>query len=168
MTLRRPRRSLVMCSQSAGSAGKYSSPWSTPPARTRRIRRCIRTGALLMIVGLLPVARAVRIRWRPVLAGVVLTVVGVMHRGSPVGVVLLPGLLCLLSIPLIPASSKGDRTRRSELEHELAAYSTPAERCDVGALLDRYSDDITYELRDILARQAVAASSTRIPGAGRY
>ena len=97
-----------------------------------------------------------------------LTVVGVMYRGSPVGMVLLPGLLCLLSAPLIPGSSKQDRTRRSELEHELAAHSTPAERRDVGALLDRYSDDITYELRDILARQAIAASNTRIPGAGQY
>lgn len=35
-------------------------------------------------------------------------------------------------------------------------------------MLDRYPDDITYELRDILASQAMAACSKQIPGAGRY
>ena len=60
------------------------------------------------------------------------------------------------------------RKRRSELERELAAYSTPAQRCDLEATLDRYPDDITYELREILASQAMAAYNNRIPGAGRY
>lgn len=168
MRLRRRRRNLVMCNQSASSAGGYRSPWISGPARTRRIRRCVRIGLLLTVVGLMPLARAVRTRRWPVLAGIVLTVVGVMHRHTLVGVVLLPGLLFLLSAPLIPASPKPDRTRRSELERELAVYSTPAQRCDVGAMLDRYSDDMTGELRDILARQAMAAGNTRIPGAGRY
>ena len=43
------------------------------------------------------------------------------------------------------------------LERELAAYGTPAQRCDLEATFDRYPDDATGELRDILARQAAAA-----------
>jgi predicted transporter len=57
----------------------------------------------------------------------VFTVVGVMLRDGPGGVVLFPGLLFLLSAPLIPARPKADRMRRSELERELAVYSTPAQ-----------------------------------------
>ena len=68
----------------------------------------------------------------------------------------------------IPVSSDADRKRRSELERELAAYSTPAQRCDLEATLDHYPDDITYELRDILASQAMAARHNPIPGAGQY
>jgi hypothetical protein len=122
----------------------------------------------LTILGLMPLATGVRARWRMVLPGVVLTVVGVMYRGHPVGVVLLPGLLLLFSAALFPDSLGADRTRRSELERELAGYSTPAQRCDVEAMLDRYPDDMTNELRVILARQAMAAGSNRIPGAGGY
>jgi hypothetical protein len=116
----------------------------------------------------MPLATGVRARWRMVLPGVVLTVVGVMYRSDPAGVVLLPGLLLLFSAPLVPASPRADRTRRSELERELAGYSTPVQRRDVEAMLDRYPDDMTSELRVILARQAMAASSNRIPGAGGY
>jgi hypothetical protein len=35
-------------------------------------------------------------------------------------------------------------------------------------MLDRYPDGMTYELRDILAGQAMAAGNNRIPGTGRY
>jgi hypothetical protein len=167
MRLRQHRRNLVVWSQSAAPTRRYGSPRFARPARTRRIRRCIRSGVLLTVVGLMPLARAARIRWRPLL-GVVLTVAGVMYRGGPVSVVLLPGLLLLLSALLIPASPKLDRTRRSELERDLAVYSTPAQRCDIEAMLDRYPDSMTYELRDILARQAMAARNNRIPGTGPY
>ena len=168
MRLRRHRRNLVVWSQSAGPVGRYGAPRFTRPARTRRIRRCLRTGVLLTVLGLMPLAIGVRARWRQVLPGVVLTVVGVIYRADPVGVVLLPGLLLLFSAPLFPATSKMDRTRRSELERELAGYATPAQRRDVEAMLDRYPDDMTNELRVILARQAMAAYSNRIPGAGGY
>lgn len=113
-------------------------------------------------------ARAARPRWRPLLAGGVLAVVGLMLRSGALGALLLPGLLVLLSALLIPASPDADRKRRSELERELAAYSTPAQRCDLEATLDRYPDSVTYELRDILASQAMAVCNNGIPGAGRH
>jgi hypothetical protein len=98
------------------------------------------------------------------LVGVVLTVVGIVLRSQPAGLVLLPGLLFLFSAPLVPAVPRGDR----ELKRELAAYSTPAQRCDLEAILDEYPDEDTSELRAILASQAMAAYTQRIAGTGRY
>ena len=145
MRLRSHRRNLVVWSQSAGSAGRYAA---RPFTRRRRIRRWIRTGALLTVVGLMPLARAVRARWRPLLAGGVLTVVGVMWLDGPGGMVLLPGLWLLLSAPLIPASPKADRMRRPEVELELGVFSHPAQRR--------------------LAIQAPAAHDKGFPVTGRY
>jgi hypothetical protein len=145
MRQRSHRRNLVVWSQSAGSAGRYGAP---PFTRRRRIRRWIRTGALLTVVGLMPLARAVRARWRPLLAGGVLTVVGVMWLDGPGGMVLLPGLWLLLSAPLIPASPEADRMRRPEVELERAVFSHPAQRR--------------------LAIQAMAAHDKRFPATGRY
>jgi hypothetical protein len=125
MSLRPHRHNLVVWRPSGGPADRYGALRFTPAPRTRRIRRCIRTGALLTAIGLMRPARAMQTRWRT-------------------------------------------RERRSELARELAAYSTPAQRCDLEATLDRYPDDVTYELRDILASQAMAAYDNRIPGAGRY
>jgi hypothetical protein len=118
------RRNLVIWSPATGPAGGYGAPQL---ARGRRIRKCIRTGALLTVIGLMRAARTVRARWEA-------------HK------------------------------RRCELERELAAYSTPAQRRDLEATLNQYPDDLTYELRDILARQAMAAYCNRggVPGAGRY
>ena len=125
MMLRLHRRNLVIWSTSVGPADRYGASRLTRPARTRRVPRCIRTGALLVVIGLMRLARMVRTRWQ-------------VHE------------------------------RRSELERELAAYSTPAQRCDLAATFDRYPDSLTYELRDILARQASAAFDNRLPAAGRY
>lgn len=166
MRLRARRRSLVVWSPSGGPAGRYGAFRITRPARSRRIRRCIRAGALLTVIGLMRVARGVRPRWRPLLAGLVLTVAGFMLRGGAWGVLLPAGLWCFVYAMLIPASP--DAERRSALERELAAYSTPAQRSDLEATLDRYPDGITHELREILARQALAACNEGIPGAGRY
>ena len=160
MRLRSHRRHLVVWSQSSGSAG--ASP-VTRHARAGRIRRGIRIGMLLTLLGLLPLARWARARWRPLLAGVVLTVVGVVLRGSTSVTVLLPGLMLLLSAPLLPGTPEA----RSELERELTGYTTSAQRHDLEATLDRYPDSITRELREILARQATAAANPRIPGCGR-
>jgi hypothetical protein len=113
----------------------------------------------------MPLAHEVRLRWRPVLAGVVLTVAGVIYRADPAGVILLPGLLFLVSAPFIPASPKADRMRHAELAHELAGYATADQRRDLEATLDRYPDDVTDEIRDILAGQTVAGGAIRIPGA---
>ena len=168
MRLRVHRRNLAMWSPSVGPADRYGASGLTRLAHTRRIRRCLRTGALLTVIGLMRLARGARPRWRPLLAGTVLTVAGVMLRSDAWGAVLLPGLWFFVYALLIPARSDADRKRRSELARELAGYSTPAQRWDLEATLDRYPDDITYELRDILASQTLAACHSRIPGTGRY
>jgi hypothetical protein len=165
MRLRPYRRNLVVWSQSAGSAGRYSAP---RPARARRIRSWVRIGALLTAVGLMHLGRALQSRWQLLLPGVVFTVAGVMLRRGTAGVILLPGLMLVLSAPLIPATSKADRRRRAELERELAGYSTQAQRRDLEAILDQYPDDVTSELRDILASHPVPAHDNRFPAMGRY
>jgi hypothetical protein len=166
MGLRSHRRSLVVWRQSAGSAGRPGSPPFIRLVRTRRIRGWIRTGTLLSVVAVLRLARAARARWRPLLAGGVLTVAGVVMRGGTGGMVLLPGLVSLVYAALVPATTKTDRVRHAELERELAGYWTPAQRRDLEATLDRYPDGITSEIRDILARQATATGNHRIPGTG--
>jgi hypothetical protein len=163
MRLRAHRRNLVVWSSSARPADRFGSSVFIQLGRTGRIRRLTRTGALLMVVGLLRLTRAVRPRWLTLLAGGTCTVAGVILRSSSWGAILLPGLLLLLYCLLVPASSDEDHKR---LERELAAYSTQAQRSDLEATLDRYPDTITRELRDILAGQAVAACDGRIPGAG--
>lgn len=159
MRLRPHRRNLVILRQSAGSPGRYRSAPMPRPTCASRLRRLIRTGVLLTLVLL---ARGGRARW--VLAGVVLTAAGVVYRADPAGMMLLPGLLLLLGAPLVPASPKDPR-QHSELERELAGYSTPAQRADLEAMLDGYPSGSTHEIRDILAGQAAATRSQRIPGA---
>jgi hypothetical protein len=165
MTLRPHRRNLVVWSQSADPASRPGA-WRLTP--TRRIRRWMRIGALLSLVGLLRLGRAMLARWRPLLVGGVLTAAGLVLRGGPGAVVLLPGLMTLMSTPLYPGRPQAARTGHSKLERELAAYSTPAQRRDLAATLDQYPDDITDELRDILAGQAMAAYDNRFPSIGRY
>jgi len=80
-----------------------------------------------MVIGLMRLARAVRPRWRLLLAGGVLIVAGGMLRGAW-GVVFLPGLLLLLSTPLVPARPATDRVRRTELERGLGVFTHPAQR----------------------------------------
>jgi hypothetical protein len=128
----------------------------------------IRTGALLTVIGLIRLVRAARAH-PTLLSGGVLTLAGLILRNDPSGVVLLPGLLLLFSTLVIPARPKADRMRRSKLERELATYSTPAQRRDLEVTLEQYPDDITRELRDIFATQAMAAAgNNRIPGDGRH
>src|SRR5215467_12777046 len=125
MRLRAHRRNLAVWSPSAGPADRYGAPGLTPLARTRRIRRCLRTGALLTVIGLMHLARGMRYRWRPLLAGAVFTVIGVMLRNSDWGLILAAGLLFFVYPALIPASSDADRKRRYEVERELPVYSIP-------------------------------------------
>jgi len=155
MGLRSRPRSLVVWSSRADLADVYHRPRIT---RARRIRRCIRTGALLTVVALIGLAQAMRVRWRLLLSGGVLTVAGVILRGGPGGAVLLPGLLLLMSAPFVEGNSDPDRKRRCELQRELAGFSTPAQRCDLEATLDRYPDTVTHELREILASSRANSS----------
>jgi hypothetical protein len=166
MRLRSQRRNLVVWSQSAGSADRCGD---TRVRRTRRFRRWIRIGMLLTVLGLLPLLRAVRARWKPLLAGTGLTVGGVILRGSgPGSAMLLPGLMLLMTAPLLPGTGHANRLERTELERELAGYWTNAQRHDLEAIFDRYPDDATREVREILAGQAGAASANRVPTTGRY
>jgi uncharacterized membrane protein len=126
MRLRAHRRNLVVWSPSVSSADRYGAPRLARLARTRRIHWWIRTGALLMIIGLIRLARAARPRWRPLLAGGVLTGFGVV-AAVVWGLVLLPGLLFLVSAALIPARPKTNRARRAEVEHELGVFSHPTQ-----------------------------------------
>jgi hypothetical protein len=161
MRLRPHRHNLVIWSSSAGPAGRHGAPqYQRRLARTGRIRRCIRIGVLLTAI-------AVRPRWRPLLAGTALVVAGVMLNGMA-GAVFIPGVLLLWHALLIPAASDADRERRSRLERELAAFSTPAQRYDLEATLSRYPDGITGEIRDILGGQAAAARNEGIAATGRY
>jgi hypothetical protein len=158
----RRRRNLVVWSQSGGTdrASRVARP------RPRRIRRWIRVGMLLTLLGLLPLARAVRARWKLLLAGTVLTVAGVIMGASTAGsTMLLPGLMLLMAAPLVPGSPGAERTK---LERELAGYCTNAQRQDLEATLDRYPDDATREVREILVSQAAAAYDSRPRAIGRY
>ena len=58
----RPRQNLVVWKSPARPVGRYAAPRFTRPARGRRIRRWFRTGALLAVIGLMRLARAVRTR----------------------------------------------------------------------------------------------------------
>jgi hypothetical protein len=59
---------------------------------------------------------------------------------------------------------KAARERRRRLWQELAEYSSPSLRADFEAMLDRYPDGVTWEMRDILERQA---EERRFPAIGR-
>ena len=168
MVLRARRRNVVVWTSSAGLNGRHRITMFPRHARAGRIRRLAHAGGLLTLIGLKRLARALHLRWRLVLAGGVLTVTGVLLRNGAGGLVLLPGLLFLFSALLVEAGPDADRKRRCELRRELGGYSTPAQRCDLEATLDRYPDSDTYELRDILARQATAAHSNGIPGTRSY
>jgi hypothetical protein len=162
MGLRRQRQNLVVWSQ---SRDRYRSSQVAGRARPRRIRRWFRLGMLLPLLGVLTMARGVRARWKLLLAGTLLTVAGLIMPGSgPGSGLLVPGLMLLLSAPLLPGAPSAERTA---LERELAGYWTSAQRHDLEAMLDRYPDDATQELREILAGQAVAAGDSRSPAAGR-
>ena len=163
MKLRRHRRNVVIWRASRCPEYRGRGLWFTRAGRSGRIRRWVRISGLLLAVGLLRVAAAVRPRWRPLAVGTALTVAGYLMRDGMPGIVMIPGMLFLTAALLAPADPAGDDPRRRALERELAAYSTPAQRRDLDAILDRYPDGDTRELREILARQRLAAEPTRPP-----
>jgi hypothetical protein len=166
MRLRSRRRDLVIWSVWPKTADSCGDQRLSRPVRTRRVRRSLRIVGLLTLLGAMGLARGARYRARPLLGAAVLVVAGLMLRGGW-GVLTMAGLWFLVYALLIPADSPADRQRHSELADELAAYSTAAQRSDFVATLDRYPDEQTHELRDILTEQAMAACSTGIPGTGR-
>lgn len=137
------------------------------PRRPGRFRRAVRTVFLLAVIGLLRAARSPR--WRCALLGAALTIPGVLMRGQLVGnIILLPGLMALVYAPFLPGEAIEDRKSHARLRRELAAYSTPAERRDLEALLEQYSDQEAGELRAILASQDLAPVRSRCSGLSRY
>ena len=161
MRLQPHRRRLVVFSSPGNSADGHGAAQDKRIAHTGPIRRFLRIGMLLTVI-------AVRPRWQPLLAGVVITALGVLDRHGPGGVLIIPGVLSFWRALMIPGDADVDREQRSQLERELAAYSTPAQRCDLVAILDRYPDGITHEIRDILASPPLASPlaprSNSIPG----
>jgi hypothetical protein len=168
MVLRARRRNVVVWSSSRGPRGRHGlTAFHQRPASTRPLRRLVRISGLLTAIGLIRVAGALRARWKPVLAGVALTATGVVLRDGAGGLAFMAGFLFLYAALVMPVSPAADRERLVTLERELADYSTPAERRDLEAILDRYSDGDTSELRDILTRQATATHDNGVPGLGR-
>lgn len=160
MKLRPHRRNLVVFSSAADPAGRCVALAYKRPARNGRIRRFIRIGVLLTVIAVM------RPRYRSLLAGTVFTILGVVERQGAGGVLIIPGFLLLWHALVIPADTDPDREVRSRLKRELATYTTPAQRYDLEATLDRYPDGITHEMRTILASQAMASHNNGIPGAG--
>jgi hypothetical protein len=167
MALRAGRRTVVVWRSSRGPAGRYGLTALPRTAGTRRLRRLLRISGLLAAVGLIRLGHALRLRWLPLLAGGALTATGVVLNDGPGALAFLTGFLFLFAALVMHVSPPADRERRLVLERELADYSTPAERRDLEAILDRYSDGDTSELRDILTRQATATDDNGIPGIGR-
>ena len=166
MGLRARRRNVVVCRSSGGPRRHVLTAFQRP-ASTRPPRRLLRVSGLLIAIGLIRVAGALGPRWKPVLAGVALTTTGVVLRGGAGGLAFLAGCLFLYAALVMPVRRGADRKRLVVLERELADYSTPAQRRDLEAMLERYSDGDTSELRDILTRQATATHDNGVPGLGR-
>ena len=157
MRLQPHRRKLVVFSSPADPAVGHGASQDKRVTHTGPIRRFVRIGMLLTVI-------AVRPRWQPLLAGTVLTAIGLIDRQGPGSVLIIPGLLSFWGALMTAGDTDADRERRSQLKRELAAYSTPAQRRELVAALDRYPDGITHEIRDILTNPPVASRSNGIPG----
>jgi hypothetical protein len=127
MRLRSNRQNLVVWGSSSGPAGRYGAPRLARQVRTRRIRRWIRTGALLAVIGLMRLAQSVRTRRgaRLLVAGAVLTVAGIM---LPSSVIQISGMLVLLRGVAV-ALGVSERHRRPGGEPaagvDVAGFRTP-------------------------------------------
>ena len=81
MSPQKRRRHLVVWSLSAGPADRYGTAASVPARRTGRVRRLVRIGGLLTVIGLMGAFRVARSR-RRLLTGLVLAAVTVILRDS--------------------------------------------------------------------------------------
>ena len=153
MRLRAHRQNRVVWSSSA-PADSLSTLELTRHTRIARSRRHLRVSGLLAVIGLRRVARGVRLRGRPLIPGVAFTTIAFgMHVGVW-GVLAVAGLWVLLYALFTPATPEPDSPQDAKLTQEVAGYSTPAQRHDLEATLDRYPDPVTLKLRDILALTA--------------
>ena len=167
MGLRARRRTVVVWRSSRGPGSRHVLRAFQRPASTQPLRRLLRISGLLTAIAVIWLGRALRLPWGARLAGGALIVTGVVLRGVPGALAFLTGFLFLYAALVIHVRPVADRERRLALERELADYSSPAERNDLEAILNRYSDSDTSELRDILTRQAVATHDNGVPGIGR-
>lgn len=167
MGLRARRRNVVVWRSHHGPRGRHGLTAFPRRGGTRPLRRFLRITRLLTAIGLIRLAGALRSPWPPVLAGVALIVTGIVLRGIPGALAFLAGFPFLYAALVLHGRPAADRERLAALERELADYSTPAQRRDLEAILGRYSDGDTSELRDILSKQATAAQDSGIPGLGR-
>ncbi len=89
------------------SSGARGESWAWRPARPRRIRWWLRTSALLAIIGVVRLARAVRVRWEPVCLGIgaVLAVIGFAVPAASVAFLL--GIMILVVALLKGIATKG-------------------------------------------------------------
>jgi len=61
------------------------------------------------------------------------------------------------------ASRKSARNERAQLERELAAFSSPADQLELQAVLYRHTPEEGSEVRAILARNALASTTSTYP-----
>jgi hypothetical protein len=124
MKLRSHRQNLVVWSSSGGPVGGYGAPRFT---RHARIRRGIRTGALLAVIGLIRLARSACARRgaRLLLAGAMLMVAGIVLLS---GVIQIAGMLVLLrGVAVALGVSEPHRRPGGEPVHsvDVAGFRTP-------------------------------------------
>ncbi len=106
----RPRRGNLVVWSSSDVPGRS---WAWRPARPRRIRWWLRTGALLAIIGVVRLARITRARWEPVSlsVGALLMVIGFALPAAFVTFFL--GMLVLLVTLLKGVAAKGRAAERA-------------------------------------------------------
>jgi hypothetical protein len=97
----RPRRRVMVVWSSSGRAARHGVQEITRSPRGRRIRWWLRTGALVMVIGLMRLARTAGKYPRPALsmAGTAITVTGI---SLPSEAVLISGILVLLVALFLP------------------------------------------------------------------
>jgi hypothetical protein len=85
MRMRSHRRNLAERNADAARAGRSADQRAIRLARSGRIRWWLRAGVLLMVIGVMRLARIIRARWRPVflLIGAMLIVIGVTLASLP-------------------------------------------------------------------------------------
>ena len=93
---RRHMRHMVVWSSSPGPADRYGTSASVPARRKGRVRRLVRIGGLLTVMGLMGTLRVARSRRRP-LAGLVIVALAVILRNSMWGLVF--SIVFLLYLP---------------------------------------------------------------------